>query len=67
MGRRSRGLRLGEIGGPTEMPEDSFHRAGVFDERKKPKPAATLRTLEHIKPKRPSHQIRPEIRTGATW
>jgi hypothetical protein len=49
------------------MPENSFDRAGVFDQRKKPQPAATARTLEHVEPKRPSHQIGPEIRTGSTW
>ena len=65
-GRRSCGVRLGEIRGQTEMPEDSFHLAGLLDERKKPQPAATMRTLEHIEPKGPSHQIGPQI-PGAPW
>lgn len=63
----ARAGRLGEIRGQTEMPEDSFRRARVFDERKKPQPATTARTLEHVEPKRPSHQIGPEIRSGSTW
>ena len=66
IGRRSRGPWLGELRGQAEMPEDAFHRAGVFDERKQAQPAATARTLEHVEPKRPSHQIGPEIGTGST-
>ena len=63
-GRCSGGPRLGEIRGQTETPDDSFHRTGLFDERKKPQPAATARTLEHVEPKRPSHQIGPENAPG---
>jgi hypothetical protein len=66
IGRRSRGPGLGEIRGQTKMAQDAFHRAGVFDERKKPQPAATARTLEHVESKRPSHQIGPAIRAGST-
>lgn len=47
----SYGPRLGEIRGQTEMPEDSFHRADLFDERKEPQTTATARTLEYIEPK----------------
>jgi hypothetical protein len=35
------------------MPENSFDRAGVFDQRKKPQPAATARTME---PREPASQ-----------
>jgi len=67
MGRRSRGPRLREIRGQTEVPQDPFHRAGVFNKRDEPQPPATTGALKHIEAKRPSHQIRPAIRTGATW
>jgi hypothetical protein len=54
MGRSSRGPWLGEPRVQAKMPEDSFHRAGVFDERKKAQSAATARTLDHVEPKRQS-------------
>ena len=62
MGRCSRGPRLREIRGQTEVPQDPFHRAGVFNKREEPQPPATMGVLKHIEPKRPSHQISsPEI------
>ena len=67
MGRRSRGPRLREIRGQTEVSQDPFHRASVFNQREEPQPPATTGALRHIEPKRPSHQIRQEIRTVATW
>jgi hypothetical protein len=66
IGRRARGPWLRELCGQAEMPEDAFHRAGVFDEGEEPQSGATARTLEHVESKRPSHQIGPEIRTGST-
>jgi hypothetical protein len=47
------------------MPQDAFHRAGLLDERQEPQAAAAPRALEHVDPKRPSHQIGPKIRAGA--
>ena len=49
MGRRSRGPRLREIGGQTEVPQDPFYRGGVFDEREEPQPPAT--TPQDVEPK----------------
>jgi hypothetical protein len=48
------------------MPEDSFHRAGVFDERKKPQSAATVRTREHVEFNVPSRisSLRTILATG---
>ena len=46
-----------EIRGQTEVPQDPFHRAGVFNQREEPQPPATTGALKHIEPERPSHQI----------
>ena len=43
MGRCSRGPRLREIGGQTEVPQDPFHRGGMFNEREEPQPPASYR------------------------
>ena len=67
IGRRSRGPWLGEIGGETEVPQDSFHRARTFNECEEPQPPATTGALQDVESKRPSHQIGPEIRAGSTW
>jgi len=67
MGRRSRGPRLREIRGQPEVPQDPLHRVGVFNQREEPQPPAAAGALKHIDPKRPSHQIGPEIGTGSTW
>jgi hypothetical protein len=45
MGRRSRGPRLREIRGQTEVPQDPFHRAGVFSQREEPQPHATTERI----------------------
>lgn len=66
MGRRSRGPRLREIREQTQVPQDPFHCAGVFNKREQPQPPATTGALKRIEPKRPSNRIGPEIRTGAT-
>ena len=63
---RVRAVAPGELRGQAEIPQDSFHGAGVVDERKQPQSAATTRRLEHVEPKRPLHQISPEIGTGST-
>ena len=63
--RGASGSQLGEIRRQTEMSQDALHRAGLLDERQEPQPAAAPWALEHIDPKRPSHQIGPERRAGA--
>ena len=60
IGRRARGPRLREIGGETEVPQDSFYRARMFNEREEPQPPATTGTLQDVESKRPSHQIGPQ-------
>jgi hypothetical protein len=41
----SGGPRLGEIRGLTEMREESFHRAALFNQREEPQPPATTGAL----------------------
>ena len=36
-----------EIRGQTEVPQDPFHRAGVFNQREEPQPPATTGALKH--------------------
>jgi hypothetical protein len=47
------------------MPQDAFHRARPVDDRHEPQAAAAPWALEHVDPKRSSHQIGPEIRVKA--
>jgi hypothetical protein len=46
------------------MPEDAFHDARVLNQREQPQPAATARAVEHVDPKRPPHQLGPQV---AAW
>ena len=48
VGRRSRGPRLREIRRQTEVPQDPFHRAGMFNEREGPQPPGTTGALQDV-------------------
>ena len=53
--------RLGTPGRQSKVPQDALHDLRLVDERDEPQPAAAPGTLEHVDPKRPPHQLRPEI------
>ena len=61
LGWGARGSGLRPVGWQPQVAEDALDDGRVLDQGHQPKPAPTPRAGEHVHPKRPPHQLRPQI------
>jgi hypothetical protein len=60
--RGTSGSRLRPVGGQAQMPQDAFRDARARSARATA--AATALAVEHVDPKRPPHQLGPQVAAG---